>query len=200
MIINREKKYIFIHIPRTSGTNLYSCLSGNKYDEKAYGHIFARRIRVLFPKEFDSFYKFAIVRNDYERLHSWWFNRRFLRNSTELDFKKWLLSTNDSKSIHTQWAYKGWKMPAQQTSQLSWITDDNGDIIVDKVIHYENLKKELRQLKKVIHEDFKDMPRYGLNNPKKLKRKNYRDAYDAEMMAFMFKYHYDSLKHFGYDF
>jgi len=201
MIINREKKYIFIHIPRTSGTNLYSCLSGDKYDESGMGHVFARRIKEMHPEEFKSFYKFVIVRNDYTRLHSWWFNRRFLHKSVEVDFPTWLLRhPAKPRDIHRNWdARNRWRTQSQRTSQLEWFTDNRGHIIVDHVIRFENLKSELKKLGKIIGEDFSKMPRHGINNPEDNKNKFDKNIYTPEMIEFIKKVHRRSLKRFGYD-
>lgn len=201
MIINKEKKYIFIHIPRTSGTNLYECLSGKKYDESGLGHIFARNIRARHRSEFESYYTFTIVRNDYHRIYSWWFNRKYLKRNTNLSFNDWLFrfppKPND---IHSNWDIKNcWRLQSQRTCQMEWITDNNGDIIVDHIVRYENLKEDLKKLGKIIGVSFWKMPRYGINNPKENKNKFNKNVYTPEMIEFMKKHHGKSIEYFGYE-
>jgi len=201
MIINREKEYIFIHIPRTSGTNLYNCLSGKKYDESGNGHIFARNIKKKYSDEFKNYFKFTIVRNDYERIYSWWWNRRFLKNSVNVDFKAWLL--RDPKGFPDfgrNWEFGNkWGICAQQTSQLEWLTDKRGKIIVDHIVRFEYLKRDLKTLGTLINEDFSSMPRYGKNNPENLGSKYNSSVYDQEMIDFIQKHHIRSIKRFGYE-
>ena len=201
MIINREKKYIFIHIPRTSGTNLYSCLSGDKYDATGNGHIFARNIGRKYPDEFKEYYKFVIVRNDYERLYSWWWNRRFLKNSVIVDFRTWLFrDLKGSVDFGRNWEFGNkWNTCSQKTSQLEWIINKRGDIIVDQIIRFENLEIELKKLGEIIGEDFSSMPRYGKNNPENMGSKYKRSVYDQDMIDFVKKYHNKSIKRFGYE-
>jgi len=199
MIINDEKKYIFIHVPRTSGTHMYHCLSGDKYDEREFGHIFSRKIKEQFPGQWKHYFKFSIVRNDFDRLHSWWFNRRYIRKSINQDFEEWLLRDPiPAIDIHANWdILNSWETGAQRTSQLDWTRDSDGNIIVDQIIHYENLKKDLQLLEKNIGVSFKDMPRRGPNNSV---NRNYKNAYTAEMIEFVEEYHSASLKEFGYEF
>ena len=201
MIINKEKKYIFIHIPRTSGTNLYNCLSGKKYDERGNGHIFARHIAKRYSSEFKEYYKFVIVRNDFERLYSWWWNRKFLHKSVNVDFKAWLL--RDSKGFSDfgrNWEFgNAWNINSQQTSQLEWITNKRGRIIVDHIVRFENLKRDLKKLGKIIGEDFSKMPRYGINNPENMGSKYKKSVYDSEMIEFVEWHHWKSLEYFGYE-
>ena len=143
-----------------------------------------------------------IIRNDYERLYSWWWNRRFLHKSVNVDFKTWLLRNPYGFSdIGRNWEFGNkWRTCAQQTSQLEWLTDKNGKIIVDHIVRFENLKKDLKKLGKIIGEDFRKMPRYGINNPKTQNYPVYdRSIYDQEMIDFVKKHHSKSIKRFGYE-
>ena len=61
----REKKIIFIHVPKAAGTSVANALYG-----KTLGHFKAKMIMELYPKEFSEFFTFAIVRNPYSRVIS----------------------------------------------------------------------------------------------------------------------------------
>ena len=60
-----EHNAIFIHLPKTAGTSMSRALglSGSR-------HIPAEAYRIANPKKFANFFKFAVVRNPYDRLYS----------------------------------------------------------------------------------------------------------------------------------
>ncbi len=207
MIINREKKYIFVHIPRTSGTNLYNCLSGECYNDRSFGHIFARKIRHKFPKEFKECTVFSIVRNDFDRLHSWWYNKRHIRKhiSTRVNvgFKSWLLRetrAHDIQDIHPHWDSPPRMVRNQRTSQLEWLMNKEGELLIDIIVRYDNLKEDLKKLGQIIGEDFSNMPLKGTGRNDSKNRDNYKDVYDQEMIDFVKYYHARSLKYFNFKF
>ena len=57
---------IFVHVPRTGGFALAKSLFGNA----GGSHITVRQYREIFDHEFSSYFKFAIVRNPFDRLVS----------------------------------------------------------------------------------------------------------------------------------
>jgi hypothetical protein len=197
MIINDENGYIFVHIPRTSGTHLYQCLSGEKHDNLEYGHIFARKVKNIFPDQWDKYYTFSIVRNDFDRLHSWWYNRRHLRGTIDCTFEEWLLRDPIPViDIHANWDnYDMWSNGAQRTSQLEWIYDNQRNLLVDHIVRYEDLKEGLDVVGKAIGVDFSKMPRHGPNNSV---NRDYKKAYTPTMIKFVETYHWESLNQFGY--
>jgi Sulfotransferase family len=84
MLVSDQRKFIFIHIPRTAGISLTSALSvfadGDNLDfsqvtwEPEYPHFTAVEIaRIVGEDRFQKFYKFAIVRNPWERMVSRYF-------------------------------------------------------------------------------------------------------------------------------
>jgi len=58
----RSKKVMFIHVPKAAGTSVSHALYG-----RSLGHFKAREIRQWCPDLFESCYKFAFVRNPWDR-------------------------------------------------------------------------------------------------------------------------------------
>ena len=226
MIINFDKKYIFVHIPRTAGTNLYDVLRGETYEypnpdskifkQGAPGHLFARKlIAVLEDSGYDikDFTIFSIVRNPYDRLHSDFWMRLSHVNPETLDalslandaswnrskpkFETWLLNQIEPPP-HARWDINdNWKKQPQKTCMLDWLTDRDGNIIVDYILRYENLKEELKRMSKIIDEpNLVNISREGRNNS--IERPSYKQAYTKEMVNFVKIFHKKDLNYFKY--
>lgn len=94
-------------------------------------------IEKAFPEEWKSYFKFAFVRNPYERLVSdyLWRKRSSKKDFTFLSYLKMLANGDDSSGV----IHKG------HVSNLDMITMD-GTICVDYIGHYENLKDDFQKL------------------------------------------------------
>ena len=73
MFINHTHKFIFIHIPKNAGTSIRGSFKTEGYDQrvvnKQYPHDPCSKIRKYCGEEvWNTFFKFAIVRNPYDML------------------------------------------------------------------------------------------------------------------------------------
>ncbi len=68
MMISKEKKCIFIHIPKTAGTSIEKMIQGEKYIKGWSSH---QKINEYKDDDkFHEYFKFSFVRNPYERILS----------------------------------------------------------------------------------------------------------------------------------
>ena len=154
MLISREKKILFVHIQKTGGTSIAKILK--KFipgvNEYLGTHDHASRAKNALGGEYDSYYRFAFVRNPWDRLVSWYMmikqkaevipsdkqNRLFeyvLNNSS--DFEDFVLNcthTIDDVDGRKSFLY----------NQYDYISDENGTLIVDFVGRYERYGSDLR--------------------------------------------------------
>jgi hypothetical protein len=114
------------------------------------------------------------------------------KNKMKHTFKEWLM---DYEHVMRRTFLEGETPKAsQRRGQMDWLIDKNGKIIVDFIGRFENLS-----------EDF-DVIRNKLKISAKLPKLNatshgsYRDAYDNEMIDFVYKYCKRDIKEFGYEF
>ena len=63
--VYQQKKIIFIHVPKAAGTSICHALYG-----KTLGHFKAKDVQKILPNEFKTCFKFALVRNPYDRVIS----------------------------------------------------------------------------------------------------------------------------------
>jgi len=123
MLVSDSRKFIFIHIPRTAGMSLRAALEpyadaanldfSRMQWEKEYPHFTAAEIsQIVGESRFRSFFKFAFVRNPWDRMVSRYFYlRRFNSRPDEainirgyyppasLSFTEWLTG-NDRHAVH----------------------------------------------------------------------------------------------------
>lgn len=130
-MVNHKYKFIFVHINRTGGTSW----------ERSFGlhhghdHRLANGLRSL--KCWNSYYKFAFVRNPWDRYVSIYKNRNI-----RVSFPKWIRS-------HIK-AFRKNKLSKAFSPQLDWISDKNGKILVDYVARFENYKEEWYKICEII--------------------------------------------------
>lgn len=149
MAVSDEKKLIFIHIPKNGGTSIIKDLG--MYDE---GHHKWKYYKDKYPNIWDQYKKFAVARNPYYRVISSYEYARMensyyhsvkgksiygkhpdydlLKNKTFEECVN-LLENNPEKLKH-----HGWEL------QSNYITNNEGEVMVDEVIYMDNLNKEMK--------------------------------------------------------
>lgn len=215
MIINSDRQFIFIHIPKVAGTSISKSLGGepgmflaqNVLGEQQLisSHTYASEVkRFMGSEQYNAFFKFAFVRNPWDRLYSLY---NFMVNSEEINRGKhifdqeeahrrgfkWFLLENRTKYTRVKLYGVDVTICQQITPQLDWLTQDNR-LIVDYVGTYENLQQDFSLISE----------RIGITEPlrwhNKFSSRNYVHAYDNEMIDFVTHYHEKDIQMFHYTF
>lgn len=131
----------FIHIPKTGGRAVIQYLLDNQVD---FVHGIEKRPGVFVRKhgtaEFwinEPLEKFAVVRNPYTRLVSYY---RYVleRHALACNFDEFVIQkiepNPDLARITSPWV-----------SQLFWLLDNNNNLIVDHVFQFETLEQDLQK-------------------------------------------------------
>lgn len=210
MLLSLEKKFLFIHIPKTAGTSIRRVLSPwcvrparSQYRRllshlpvpedpmKAWLRIHdtARWARMKLPREvFENSLKFAVVRNPYDYAVSYF---EFQRG-------------NPASSRHAK--AQGEDFPAflermarknriKGIRQSEWVTDRAGRIIVDRILHFERLETEFPALLEELGiADAEALPRVNASE-----RKDYLSYYDDVTRRLATDLFQRDLELFGYD-
>ena len=159
-MIIEEHKTTFVHIPKNAGTSIEKCFGTHNLDttyngKKAWKHDSISTIKHKFPEKYESYRKFAIIRNPYGRMVSWYFH---LKKEAEMDihpdgllgsvenfkkafpyeFIKWL--EDPFKTQYTRWKLPGGVLDGLlRNPQCTWIDE------TVTILRYENLNKEINE-------------------------------------------------------
>ena len=207
MIINNDKKYVFIHIPKTGGKTISYMLDDTEHTLANTRQVH-NKFDMIENRITSQYFVFAFVRNPWDRLYSFYeFMRGYPKNKKnifyethhikdffEYDFKTWLLH----KQSWCGW-YKEEKndyLCIQREQQVNYLKNSVGTINISYIARFEDIENEYKTICSKLN--IPVQPMEHLN--KSVRKKNYREAYDQEMIDFVYKYHSEDIKTFKYEF
>ena len=218
MLISHNHKFIFIHIFKTAGTSVSLRLGSHARfnDALIYGyrpsrkvllganillkrrliermtgfnpHATASEVREKMPAIFDSYFKFAFVRNPWDWLVSLYYFFRQNKRDPRHD-KAMAISFPD---------FVEWQIEEQIQRQLDFITDTAGNIIVDFIGKYETLNQDYEYVIHKLSIDAPSLPRMNVSNARK--NRDYRRFYTDAAYEMVLNYFQDDIKTFNYSF
>lgn len=206
-MISHKYKCIFVHIPKCGGSSIESVLwpgerteadlwmgftskYGNQYQSGGLQHLFATNIvKAVGEDIYESYYKFSFIRNPWDRAvsqYSYMTERDDLREyigmPEKCSFKKYLdLITHKE---HVQWA-----------PQYKFITDGNGELIVDFVGRLETIWRDFGVVANRI-----GLERYTLPHANKSARRATNSYYDEESIEMVRYFYARDIALFGYEY
>ena len=157
-MIIRDRRLIFVHIQKTGGSAISAALEQkSNLPEK---HFFASDLRDLYgPEVWNECFKFAFVRNPWDRLVSWWsmidgHREKFENGQSFNKFQSLILQRartfeefiencdeevvdNDGR----KWIFR---------NQIEYLTDSSGRILVDFIGRFERLQSDFDMVGKRI--------------------------------------------------
>lgn len=199
-MISFQKRFLFVHIPKTGGNSIQSVLQRYSEDElvrarpgqdgverfgiSSPGYKLKKHSRLaeyrdaLGEEHFARLYKFACVRNPWERMVSYYF--------TPGQGKRW-----DRKAFQ--------KIVSESLSTTDYLrlTPGEGDPFrnVDRVLHFENLAEEFASVCADL-----GIPATPLPNYNKSEREHYSKYYDDELRDLVGARFADEIARFSYTF
>lgn len=200
MIISEKHKIIFIHIHKTAGQSITDYMEKNLPDSKPFlnKHDFAINGKIALGEEkWDEYFKFAFVRNPWDRLVSWYHMFKLKPPVTLL--QKYVLdnSKNFEEFIKkcTDIIVDNDGIKSCAFNQLDYISDEKGKIIIDFIGKLENLEEDF---KKII--EMKKLPKINLPHLNSYPHKDYKKYYSEETKEIIKKRFNKDIKFFGYKF
>jgi hypothetical protein len=206
MIISAEHKFIFVAVPKTGTHAVRQALRKHMGPQDLeqvglfvrkefpipelaslrHGHLSLQQVRpYLKPEEFQSFFKFAFVRNPFDRFVSYC---AFITR-TDDRFEK-----NPRGVMRHFIANPPWKHILFQP-QHSFLTDESGELLTDHVGRVEEMQVSFDEISRRI-----GIPSEQLTKVNTSKRRDYRDYYDEELIEGVARLYPRDLELFRYEF
>lgn len=193
----KESQSVFIHIPKTGGKSIVTSLYKIGIHEN-FGHASAPFYKSVFgTRLFDRFFKFAIVRNPYDRLYSAFrfqkqggfdlnMDRQLHAEFGHLDFESFVKTWLPNQDIEKYTVFR---------PQYRFVCDVDNKVMLDQVCYFENLQEEYADLQHRLN--------FGENlsyiNISQNSR-SYLEIYDEEMKKIIEDLYRTDLDIFGYTF
>jgi hypothetical protein len=205
MLIAYRHRFIFVHVYKTGGTSikeaLHPCLLLPQESFFAKGlqklrlfpvpnlfhpHVKASVLRERLGRRiFDSFFKFAFVRNPWDREVSNYF---YLLRNRDHELHE------EVKNAGCFERYLEWRRATGSSTQKELIADPNGRILVDFVGRFENLEVDFEKVCARLGVRAK-LPYLNRGD-----RRPYREYYSDRTQRFVAEYFREDIEHFGYHF
>jgi len=194
---NEDLCCIFIHIPKTAGTSIAVSLFGQEV-----GHYSILRYMQYKKQNINKFFKFAFVRNPWDRFLSAFlflkgggvtvedklWSKRYLSNFK--DFESFVCTLKDERYRKKILEWKHF-MP-----QWQFVCDSNSENRMDFIGQFENLGSDFEYVKKRLNVDEK----ISLKNLNASYKKNYRDHYSFFLQNLIYEIYKEDVKLFNYTF
>ncbi len=203
MIINHKYKFIFVHIQKTAGSSIANVLSNIDGTKRIlYPHSFINSIDF---EKYNEYFKFCFVRNPWNRLFSWY--KMMLKKGVHNYFSDYLLnnSSNFSEFLdltdiiyeksNLEWNGIHPYPKSISFNQLDYITDVNGNLLVNFIGRFESLEEDYNKIMEKI--GIPNLPLPHINKSTNGEYKYFYTDSDIEKVYNMYKRDID---YFGYKF
>ena len=210
LMVNEEKKFIFIHIPKTGGSSIEKALGlkGFQHDTHAF----------YSDEKYGQYFKFTVVRNPWDKVvsdYEWMINNYiflngfavpcpkvkevfvgrgfnfFVKALLEYDYldlvneKPELVNYRSEKWFHMHFA-------SHRQRQLDFLQPIEK---INFIAKFENLQSDFDKICGMIN-----LPKQILPHKNKTRRKQYKDYYDEESYNLVKKFYEKDIDYFSYTF
>lgn len=204
-MISHTHKCIFVHIPKTAGNSVNSCFGVDWEDHKDLQRYFDELPRELFF----NYFKFAVVRNPWDRLFSDYNYQK--KKSRAKDSKLFVYTDRGRKRDFAEWIDTALADPGRYepqswggdvsphihrwSPQLDWIQVE-GEPKVDFVAHLEQMPEDFQVIRQ----------RVGLPAASRMQHRNrrfhwhYSHYYDRATREIVAAYYARDIEYFRYEF
>ncbi|MGK7940291.1 MAG: sulfotransferase family 2 domain-containing protein [Crocosphaera sp.] len=217
-MISGEKNFLFIHIPKTGGNSLQNILRNysedkimifgehqdgierfevrnDKYDVTKHSTLQNYK-DILEPNFYQKLFKFATLRNPYDRMISWyfsphrgvkeWIREDFIKLVGEVSPVRHYIGLSESLSQQKTFNFLGFSFTLNQP---------NLDQDIDFLIRFESLEQDFKKVCEMI-----DIPYEPLPIRNKSERRSYASYFDQELKEIVEEKFAEEIKFGAYEF
>jgi chondroitin 4-sulfotransferase 11 len=212
MLLSRSKKFLFIHIQKTGGQSLERVLKREIPDTHRFlgTHDHASWARHKLEPEWSEYFKFALVRNPWDRLVSWymmieqnkqlipWYKRLLRRNKYNLLWQYVLERSKNFEEFIINCTGEVNDMDGRKSfayNQLDYLTDEEGKVIVDFIGRFEKLELDAEIIFRKLGVENAALPHIN-----QTPHKHYSEYYSDKTMNIVAERYSRDIEFFGYKF
>ncbi len=186
---SKNGSYIFIHINKTAGTSIIDVI-GKPFRK----HLTAKEIiHVIGQKKWDEAYKFAVVRNPWDKVVSQYKHNIRVNSSnmavTKISFKDWVGCTFGEPKDEFYYA-----RPQMFFPQVEWLSNFQNKIDMNRIIRFENLAEGVNEVFETLSINAK------LPHLNRTHKSSYRDFYDEQSKHIITEWFRKDILEFSYTF
>ncbi len=200
MLVSDSHKLVFVHIQKTGGVTVHGLLRERIPDLRniVARHEFARRGMAELD-DWDEYFKFAFVRNPWDRLVSWYtmvttFDKagnelwRYVHDNSST-FEEFIHNCTGEvkirKGVYYSFAY----------NQLDYVTDEHGNLLVDFIGQLENFDEDIQEVFRRIGLELETVPHHNRSG-----HRHYSTFYTPETEMIVRERFKRDIEYFGYEF
>lgn len=202
MPIFDKYKAIFVHIPKCAGTSVSNAFADGdpRFNDAGYKkfslrtmkgrnleHQTSNRLKLLAPFRFRKYYKFAFVRNPFDRMVSEFKWRSSWDESTRnADFETMLEKIPSFRAAGEPHFF----------SAKQFVTNCNGEVVVDFIGKFESIDEDFKKIAKAVNLTT-NLPKKNVTNERKSK---YCEYYNSATRRLVEQYFEEDLTFFEYSY
>lgn len=205
-MLSTRYKCIFVRVSKVASTSILSAFKAKKriFDRGSY---FAERhdtiafYRDSFPRQFEKYFKFAFVRNPWDRIYSQYRYLRYKRKEEIADcsFETWLYRNEEALGTPEKFLFGRNReiFIHHLTDQLGWVVMDD-KVAVDFIGRYESLENDFAYVCERLNAKI-ELPK--LNKSKRpADPDGYKSVYNTRMIELVAEWHSRDIDYFDYKF
>lgn len=193
---------IFVRISKVASTSILNAFLQQKTTEDTgnfdWMHHDLQHYHDSYPNVFDSYFKFAFVRNPWDRIYSQYRYLRYNRNEpfAQATFRDFILACEDFRQRDACLFGRNSHIFRRHTgNQLDWLTV-NGVERVDFIGRFENLQADFAAIARRLGVEL----HLAHDNQSAHPAANYHAAYDPQTSELVASWHSKDIERFGYVF
>lgn len=218
MIISIKHNFIFIHVPKTAGTAMTAALENFgttpprtvwrsimrrlpivEHPETVYlrKHETAAGVRKkLSPRVYEKFFRFSVVRNPFDHAVSHYeFMKQF--RIPKIAAKVAAMSFSEYLRYRQKKPFWNDTFFARLPSQSHFLYDGGGNLLVNRLLHFENLAEDFASLTRELGFDVNSLPKINETISRADKRP-WQSYYDSEATELALQLYAEDFRNFGY--
>jgi len=202
-MISTDERWIFVHIQKTGGNSIRSALGVERNDP--HKHFSARELRQLYGDDaWQRGFKFAFVRNPWDRLVSWWSMIECTRLSSTSDatlnnFIRYVIqhaqTFDEFISRCTDEIVDSDGLKQIFRNQIDYLVDDAGAVIVDFIGRFEQLQADFDEVTNRLGLGNISLPRINVS-----RHASYPEYYTPATAQQVGRLYARDIERFGYQF